>query len=226
MATKITDPASGFYDVRNAMIESGRELYGDEGAATVQNAWGAVNVGAPVGGAEPIRVHIPVVADLNDHDVMGNCSDFPFRYGHTLLVPAGVPTRVPVPTLSNATKDASYTWKASGGEPFLHRGGMFVDNKDYIAYTPHFAQAYGVTAVSNQDPRQRDMMLVLTTNFDTDWDTEFDACDMGPLALAYGNKDCYWNAILLAVESGVGDINIAAFHTAFNNVFNSPFTQK
>jgi len=227
MATKVTDPSADYYAVRNAMIESGREIDGEEGAAAVQSAFAAVNVGAPVGGVDPVRVKIPMVTDLNEYEEVGQAYDFPFRYGHTLLVPAGVPTRVPVPTLSNATKDASYTWKASGGAPFLHAGGMFVDNKDYVAYTPHFAQAYGVTAVSNQDPRQRDLMLVLTTNFDTDWDTEFDACDMAPMALAYDNWNCYWNAILLAgVENGLGDINVAAFHTAFNNVFNSPYTQK
>jgi Zn-dependent metalloprotease len=212
MATKVTDPNSGFLAIRAALLESAAELYpGGAGAdspetAAVRNAFAAVNVGAPEGGKDPIRLVFP------DNPAS------PFFYQQTVVAPARVPTRLPAPTVSNAT-DTSVTWSLGGLSYEWPQGGTMEDGA-FVAPMANCGDTWPVMATSAEDPLQFAVDIVYGVSLDGDSDTVTDACDMAAFALAYGRSDIY-TATNLYGAPWTDDICIELFLEGFHNAFDN-----
>jgi|GEM_PF-1468018 len=223
MATKVTDPASGYYEIRDVMIASAKELHGDNSpeVAAVQNAFAAISVGGAAGENATARVQLTDPAGATAGS------------GYLLVAPCAQVVALPLPTVTNA-QDLSYTWKVGSPVANFDTGGKILDNAYYVAPTPRGASIFGNTVVSNQNYRARAALETLVIPMDTDLDAEFDACDMAPLAVSYGKVDDIYTSqgtVPMVPEPGdedgyVWDNNLAAFLIGFRNVFNSPYVQK
>jgi hypothetical protein len=99
MATKVTDPTSGYYEIREAMIASAKELHGENSpeAAAVQNAFAAIAVGSPAGENSAARIQL------------ADPEGAPAGSGYLLVAPCAQPVALPVPTVT-AVLDPTYTW--------------------------------------------------------------------------------------------------------------------
>jgi Zn-dependent metalloprotease len=206
MSTKVTDMGADYHAIREAMIASATELYGPTEVAAVQNAFAAVNVGAPAGGPEPLRVRFKP-----------NPLGAYFSTAQFIVAPSLVPIRLTA-DVTHAS-DTSLTWKIQSANP--HRDGppagrISGDNMFTAPLLPGMS-AWPLTAISKQDPNQFAMGLVFAGNFDCDGDTELDATDMGALALSFGGTGAYVHAYLLGPTS---IIDIDLFKQAFNTAFN------
>jgi Zn-dependent metalloprotease len=212
IATKVTDPTTDFHGLRAALIESAAELYGDAAVAAVQNAFAAVNVGAPAGGQETITVMLPV-----DPVVAAIFGDT-----HLVVVPRMVPTRLPTP-LVNGAPDENVTWSLGGLSPVWPVGGKILDGNIFLA--PEFIAVEGdwpVKVFSNADARRFAAAIVVSLSLDCDSDTDVDALDLGALAVTYGlgrPSGVYPGSNLTGSATGVDDVAVAAFLLGFNNAY-------
>ncbi len=210
MATKVTDPASGYQAIRAPMIESARELYGEAAVAAVENAFAAINVGAPAGGPEPLTVMLPV-----DPVVAANFADT-----HLIVVPRSVPTRLPAP-LVNGAPDTNVTWSLGGMSMKYPVGGRIVDGLFLAPEVPWVEGDWPVRVTSNADPRRYAAALIVSLALDCDSDTEVDAIDLGALALEYGTGriSSYPAAALAGGAAGVSDLAVTGFLLGFHNAY-------
>lgn len=210
MGTKVTNSNSGFHDIRAALIDAASDLFPGQGGgdspemAAVRNAFAAVNVGAPAGGKEPIRVTFP------------NNPASPFFYQRTVIVPARVPTRLPAPSVANAT-NPSVTWSLGGLSYEWQKGGS-IENGAFTAPMANHGKTWTVKATSDEDPRQFAVGLVHGVSLDADSDTVTDACDMATFALAYGHSDLF-PATNLYGAPYTDDTCLEMFLEGFRNAF-------
>ncbi len=210
ITTKLTDPASDYHVLRAAMVASAGELYGAAEVAAVENAFAAINVGAPPGGAEPVTVKIRV-----DPVIAKNMTDT-----HIVVVPTMVPSPLPAPEVTG-TPDKSFTWTLGGLSLVWPEGGRIQDGVFLAPIVPNLAGYWPVRVTSNADPTKYAAALVISLAMDCDSDTETDAVDMGALALAYDTDGVtsYPSSNLLGSVSGVHDGAVALFLQGFNTAF-------
>lgn len=206
MATKVTDPGSDYHAIREAMIASAQELYGPTEVAAVQNAFAAINVGAPAGGAEPVRVKFKP-------NPLGSY----FTTAQFIVAPSLIP--VPLTADVSNAADTSLTWKIQSANPQRDGppAGRITGDNVFTAPLLDQMSAWPVVAVSKQDPNQFAMGLIFAGSFDCDGDTEMDATDLGALALSFGGTGAYAHAYLLGPTS---IIDVDLFKQAFNTAFN------
>jgi len=206
MATKVTDPRSGYHELRDAMIASATQLYGPAEVAAVKNAFAAVNVGASANGTERVRV---TFAENPIYRLGINFQDF-----------VVAPCLTPVPfkaQVANAT-DTSVTWKVEGPYPGTEGlyWGKVLDNGTFVA--PLTSGGTYIKAISKQDPNQFGVSVVFAWVMDCDADTDFDACDLGAMAMNFGGINAYPSAALLTSTSTILDVEV--LKQGFNNAFN------
>ena len=214
LTTRVTDVEADYHAVRDAMVASASELFpGGAGAdsaevAAVKNAFAAVNVGAPAGGREPVRVA------FGEHNTLFDNSKY-------ITWPAGIAVPLPSPVVTNAT-DTSVSWSLGGLSYYFPEGGRFEDG-NFIAPIVFGSARFPVKATSNEDPKQAAVTLVFAIPMDLDADFDTDACDLAALAYDYMNVfRRYPSAAIIRLGMGeplVEETSMVAFLDGFGNAF-------
>ena len=216
--TEWLTPLAKYKDARAAAINAAIELYGDGAKEVigVKSAFAAINVGTPTDAAR-VTINYPIA------QVPGTPLNV---YGRDMfqrmpIVAMGVPVQLGA-QVTNAS-DTSVTWKL-GGSPgaydspgFRHSGGKLGEDG---AWTPDTSYGFhSMTVVSNADPLEFAEGVVWVVDADADADNEFDAMDVGAVALSWGLSG-WTNASQAIVGQGwVDSLDVQAIDEAFKNAF-------
>jgi len=216
--TEWLTPLVKYADARNAAINAAEELYGagTKEAIAVRKAFAAINVGGATD--EPrVRISFPVV-----HPGGGALN----TYGNSLfermpIVAMGSTVHLSAEVLNTA--DKSVKWQLGGslaayGNPgFLNVGGTISDDGSWSP--DNVGGFHAMTVVSNADPLQYAEGCAWVIDADADADTEFDAIDLGAVALSWG-LDGWVNSSHSMVQDGfVDSMDVMAIGEAFRNAY-------
>ena len=121
------------------------------------------------------------------------------------------------------TTNTAVVWKlgnapgAFNNPGFLHVGGIVTDDGQW---TPDNSSGmHAMTVVSKADPLEYAEGAAWVVDGDADADTQFDALDLGAVALSWG-LDGWVNASHSIVGDGfVDSMDVAAIGEAFRNAF-------
>ena len=211
-------PLARYADARNAAINAAEEDYGPgtPEVDAVKKAFAAINVGSA---DDTPRVRI----------------DFPVAHpGGTALNNSGngVFTRMPIVAMGTTvhlaaevhnTNDTSVTWKTGGSSAaynsrgFRNAGGTVTPDG---GWSPDSVWGFhAMTVTSNADPLQFAEGVAWVIDADADGDTEFDAIDLGGVALSWG-LDGWVEASHSMVGDGFDDsMDVTAIIEAFRNAY-------
>ncbi|MEP6504026.1 MAG: M4 family metallopeptidase [Betaproteobacteria bacterium] len=216
--TEWLTPLAKYAEARNAAVNAALEYYGPGSAQViaVRNAFAAINVGTATD--EPrVLIQFPTV------HARGSALN---TYGGSLFAKmpiVSMNTTVHLEADVQHTTDKSVTW-LPGGRPgafnspgFRVAGGTATADGDW---SPDNVWGYhSMTVVSNADPLEYAEGCVWVVNGDADGDTEFDAMDLGAVALSWG-LDGWVNAPNSIVGDGwVDSMDVMAIDEAFRNAF-------
>ncbi len=216
--TEWLTPVAKYADAREAGINAAIELYGD-GSAEVQavkNAFAAINVG---GAGDAPRVGIRFAVVQPDGSLFNSGTD-----GTLARVPiVAMGTTVHLSADVTNADDTSVTWKNGGMPGDLNSPGFRVVGGavgSEGAWTPdNLAGFHSMTVVSNADPLEFAEGVIWVVNADADADNEFDAIDLGAVALSWG-LDQFVNQSHAIVQDGwVDSFDVAAISQAFKNAY-------
>ena len=222
--TEFMTPLGKYADARVAAVSAATQLYGDGAeVAAVKSAFAAINVGS-VGDTPPVEIQFAIAQPLGsvfNLDGTGNLARMPIvSMGTTVHLAADVQN----------TTDTSVTWKL-GGMPgdylnpgFQNIGGVVTADGDWTpdeVWGPH-----AMTVVSNADPMEFAEGAIWVVNGDADGDNEFDAIDLGGVALSWGLSS-YVTVSHMIVGNGwaggngysVDSYDVQAIDEAFVNAF-------
>ena len=223
--TEFMTPVDKYADARVAAIGAATQLYGDGSTevAAVQSAFAAINVGG-VGDTPHVQIQMALaqpVGNVFNPDGTGNLARMPIvSMGTTVHLAADVQN----------TTDTSVTWKVGGmsgdflNPGFQNVGGLVTTDGDWTpdsVWGPH-----AMTVVSNADPMEFAEGAVWVVNGDADGDNEFDAIDLGGVALSWGLSG-YVTASHMIVGNrwaggdgqSVDSFDVQAIDEAFVNAF-------
>jgi Zn-dependent metalloprotease len=205
MCNHIIDPRTDYQGFRKAMLESAYDLFGNAEIDAVHDAFAAVNLGAPVGGKEPVQVLFP----RSRKDAYG------FK-----VIPVAQPVQLSAPEVSNAT-DPSVVWSVGGLNAATLDGGEITPDGVFTAPAVSGGILWPVKAASKEDPREFAVEMVFGIGLDCDSDTEVDACDLGAAALAYGGVNVYPGANIYGSVDGCNDTCLELLLEGFRNAYGS-----
>jgi Zn-dependent metalloprotease len=221
--TEYLGPIPTHADARVAAIQAATDLYGDGAElAAVKSAFAAINVGT-VTDTPPVEIQFALVhpaGTLFNQDGTSAVARMPIvSMGTTVHLGADVQN----------TTDTSVTWKL-GGMPgdwlnpgYQNVGGVVTADGDWTpdeVWGPH-----AMTVVSNADPLQFAEGAIWVVNGDADADNEFDAIDLGGVALSWGLNTYVTASHALVTDSGTsyGDYvdswDVQVIDEAFVNAF-------
>ncbi len=223
--TEYMTPVDKYADARVAAVSAATQLYGDGSTevAAVKSAFAAINVGG-VGDTPNVQIQMAIAQPLGNVfnlDGTGSLARVPIvSMGTTVHLAADVQN----------TTDTSVTWKL-GGMPgdflnpgFQNVGGVVTADGDW---TPDSVLGpHAMTVVSHADPMQFAEGAVWVVNGDADGDNEFDAIDLGGVALSWGlsgyvtaSHVIMGNAWTDGDSNAVGSLDVQAIDEAFVNAF-------
>ncbi len=216
--TEWLTPLAKYADARNAAINAATEDYGPgtPEVDAVRRAFAAINVGS-ADDTPRVVIEFPVV-----HKGGGALN----TYGNSVF------TRMPIVSMGTTVhlaaevhnaSDTSVTWRTGGSASaydnpgFRNAGGTVTDDGDW---TPDTSWGFhAMTVVSNADPLQYAEGCAWVIDGDADGDTEFDAIDLGAVALSWG-LDGWVQASHSMVQDGfVDSMDVTAIREAFVNAF-------
>ncbi|MES2017934.1 MAG: M4 family metallopeptidase [Pseudomonadota bacterium] len=223
MLTEYLTPSATFADARSGALKAAADLYGSGSAdvTAVRKAFGAVNVGAAVDGVEPIRIDFAIVhpaGSLFNPEGTGMSGAGTARMP---IVPMAVTVQMGVELSGTTDKRVEYRLGAVPGSQFnpgfRHDGGTITADG---AWTPNRDFGFhALTVVSKADPLQYAEGVAFVVDGDADSDTEFDAMDLGAVALSWGlNSPAKYSHSVLQDEV-VSSFDVAAIVEAFKNAF-------
>jgi hypothetical protein len=216
--TEWMTPVDKYADARVAGVAAATELYGD-GSAEVQavkDAFAAINVG---GVTDAPRVSIRFAVTQPDGSLFNPDGN-------------GVLARMPIVAMNTTvhlsadvrnSDDTGVTWKL-GGMPgdFNNPGFREVGGKVGAdgTWTPDNLWGFhSMTVVSNADPMEFAEGAIWVVNGDADADNEFDAIDLGAVALSWG-LDQWANAShSIVYDTWVDSFDVEAISQAFKNAY-------
>ncbi len=216
--TEWLTPLAKYKEARAAAINAALEVYGDgsKEVLAVKSAFAAINVGGPTDAAR-VTISFPI-AQVPGTPLNQSANS---QYKRMPIVAMSVPVHLGA-QVDNAT-DTSVTWKL-GGSPgafdspgFRHVGGKLDADG---TWTPDTKWGFhSMTVVSNADPMEFAEGVVWVVNGDADADNEFDAMDVGAVALSWG-LSAWVNASHSMVGDGfVDSMDVEAIDQAFKNAF-------
>ncbi len=216
--TEWMTPVDKYADARVAAVNAAVELYGDGSAEvqSVKSAFAAINVGTVT---DDPRVSIRFSVTQPDGNVFNPDGD-------------GVIARIPIVAMNTTvrlsadvqnTDDTSVTWKL-GGMPgdFNNPGFRAVGGKvgpDGIWSPDDLWGFHSMTVVSNADPTQFAEGAIWVVSGDADADNEFDAIDLGAVALSWGLSGWVNSSHSIVHDSYVDSFDVEAISQAFKNAF-------
>ncbi len=216
--TEWLTPQAKYADARNAAINAAVEDFGPgtPEVDAVKKAFAAINVGSATD-TPRVLIDFPVVhpggGSLNTY---GNSP-----FARMPIVAMGTTVHLAA-EVHNAT-DTSVTWQVGGSDGafnsmgFRTAGGSVTDDG---GWSPDTVWGFhSMTVTSNADPLQYAEGVCWVIDADADADTEFDAIDLGAVALSWG-LDGWVNASHSMVEDGfVDSMDVTAIDEAFRNAY-------
>ena len=216
--TEWLTPLSKYADARNAAINAAEEDFGPgtPEVEAVKKAFAAINVGSATD-APRVLVKFPVV-----HPGGGALN----TYGNSIFARmpiVAMGTTVHLDAEVHNTADTSVKWQVGGSDGafnsrgFRNAGGSVTSDG---SWSPDTVWGFhSMTVTSNADPLQYAEGVVWVIDADADADTEFDAIDLGAVALSWG-LDGWVNASHSMVQDGfVDSMDVTAIHEAFRNAY-------
>jgi hypothetical protein len=216
--TEWLTPLAKYADARNAAINAAEEDFGPgtPEVEAVRKAFAAINVGSTTD-TPRVLISFPVVhpggGSLNTY---GNSP-----FARMPIVAMG--TTVHLDAEVHNTTDTSVKWQVGGSDGafnsrgFRNAGGSVTDDG---SWSPDTVWGFhSMTVTSHADPLQYAEGVVWVIDADADADTEFDAIDLGAVALSWG-LDGWVNASHSMVQDGfVDSMDVTAIHEAFRNAY-------
>ncbi len=216
--TEWLTPMSQYKEARAAAVNAALEYYGPGSpqVVAVRNAFAAINVGTPTD--EPrVVIQFPTV------HIRGGALNANGNSMFAKMPIVSMNTTVHLGADVQNTADKSVTWQ-TGGAPgasnvpgYRVAGGTVTPSGDW---SPDNVWGYhSMRVISNADPLEYAEGAVWVVNGDADGDTEFDAMDLGAVALSWG-LDGWVNAPNSIVGDGwVDSMDVMAIDEAFKNAF-------
>ena len=216
--TEWLTPLSKYADARNAALNAAQEDFGPgtPEVDAVKKAFAAINVGSATD-TPRVLIDFPVVhpggGALN---ARGNS-----MFARMPIVAMG--TTVHLGAEVHNTTDTGVTWQTGGGAGAFSNPG-FRDAGGTVtadgSWSPDNVWGYhAMTVVSKADPLEYAEGCVWVIDADADADTEFDAMDLGAVALSWG-LDGWVNASHSMVGDGfVDSMDVQAIGEAFRNAY-------
>lgn len=204
---------------RDAAIDAATALYGAESAdvAAVRNAFAAINVGEAQGQAPRVRIGMPVV-----HPGGTPLNGYGGDEGYFARVPiVGMNTTVQLSAQVDNTDDKSVVWTNGGrtgdfaSPGFRHYGGVSTEDGRWTPPTEW--GFFAMTVSSKADPLQYAEGVVWVVNGDADGDTEFDAIDLGAVALSWGLDGWVQSSHGLVGDGFTDSMDVTAILEALRN---------
>jgi Zn-dependent metalloprotease len=211
---------SNYAAARSAALSAATDLYGKSSVeyAAVENAFAAVNVGGAAGQPPRVTIDLPLVhlpgTPLNAEGGAGFFARMPI---------VAMTSTVKLAAEVQNTADKRVEWKLGGlpgafNSPGFRRYGGIVTADG--AWTPDNDRGFhAMTVVSKADPLQYAEGVLWVVNGDADADTEFDAIDLGGVALSWG-LDGWVKTTHGIVDDGFTDsLDVTAIVEAFKNAY-------
>ena len=216
--TEFLTPVAKYADARTAGIGAATELYGDGSAEVlaVKSAFAAINVGS-VDDTPRISITFAITqpdGSLFNPDGDGTLARMPIvAMGTTVQLAADVEN----------SDDTSVTWKL-GGMPgdFNNPGFQKVGGKvgPDGTWTPDNLWGFhSMTVVSNADPKEFAEGAIWVVDGDADADDEFDAIDLGAVALSWGLNEWANASHSIVLDTYVDSFDVEAISQAFKNAY-------
>jgi Zn-dependent metalloprotease len=221
--TEYLTPQATFEDARIGALKAAAELYGSGSAevTAVRRAFAAVNVGDEVEGVPRVRINFAVVHPSGSMFNPAETADMGSGTSRMMIVPMA--TAVQLQAEVRNTSDKRVEWKLGGilgtqGNPgFQHNGGVI--NADGTWTTDRDWGFHALSVVSQADPNQYAEGVAWVLDADADSDTEFDAMDLGAVALSWGLDTPAKFSHAVVHDYSVSSFDVAAIVEAFKNAF-------
>jgi Zn-dependent metalloprotease len=216
--TEWMTPVDGYAQARVAGVNAAIELYGDGSneVQAVRNAFAAINVGS-VTDAPRISIDFSVVQPDGSLFNPGG-SSFLARMP---IVAMGTTVRLSADVRN--TDDTSVTWKIGGLPGDLDNPGFRVEGGKVDPdgrWTPDNLWGFhAMTVYSNADPMEFAEGAAWVINGDADADDEFDALDLGAVALSWGLDGYVNSSHSIVLDSWVDSFDVEAISQAFKNAY-------
>jgi len=218
--TEYLTPQSKYADARVAAVSAATDLYGAGSVevASVENAFAAVNVGAEAGRPPRVTIDLPVVhaegTPLNGTGGAGYFSRIPI---------VAMTTTVKLDADVQNTADKRVEWKLGGlpgdfNSPGFRRYGGVV-TPDGVWSPDNDWGMHAMTVVSKADPLQYAEGVAWVVNGDADADTEFDAIDLGGVALSWGLDGWVKSSHSIVFDGFTDSLDVTAIVEAFKNAY-------
>ena len=216
--TEFMTPVDKYAQARVAGIAAAIELYGDGSPEVlgVKSAFAAINVGSV---DDTPRISIRFAVAQPDGSVFNPDTD-------------GVMARVAIVAMNTTvhlsadvenTDDTSVTWKL-GGQPgdfnspgFRNVGGKVSATGDWSP--DNQVGFHSMTVVSNADPMEFAEGAIWVVDGDADADNEFDAVDLGAVALSWGLNEFVTASHSIVLDPYVDSFDVQAINQAFKNAY-------
>ena len=216
--TEYLQPTDGYFAARAAAVQAAVDVYGDGSPeeTAVKSAFAAINVGT-VDDTPQILIDFAVVQPVgslfNPNGDSGTDRMPIVAMGTTINLAADVQN----------TSDTSVSWKL-GGLPgdIANPGSSNVGGTITAdgAWSPDNTWGFhAMTVVSNADPRQFAEGVMWVVDGDADADTEFDAIDLGGVALSWGLQGAVNVTHSIVGDGWVTSFDVEAIDQAFRNAF-------
>jgi hypothetical protein len=217
--TEYLTPQSKYADARAAGISAATDLYGAGSVelAAVENAFAAINVGAEAGKPPRVTIDMPLVHPQGTPLNMfggGNFERMPI---------VAMMTTVKLAAEVKNTTDTRVEWKLDGmpgafySPGFRRYGGIVTPNGDWSPDNDWGFHA--MTVVSKADPLQYAEGVLWVVNGDTDADNEFDAIDLGGVALSWALTEWVKSTHSIVYDGYVDSLDVTAIVEAFKNAY-------
>ncbi|MEP6502967.1 MAG: M4 family metallopeptidase [Betaproteobacteria bacterium] len=216
--TEWMTPVDKYADVRAAAVNAAIELYGDGSAEViaVKSAFAAINVGS-VDDTPRISIKFAVAqaeGSLFNQDGDSNISRMPI---------VAMNTTVQLSADVTGTDDTSVTWKLGGMPGDYNNPGFRVEGGKVGpdgTWSPDTQWGFhSMTVVSNADPLEFAEGAIWVIDGDADADNEFDAMDLGAVALSFGLNGWVNASHSIVYDTYVDSFDVEAISQAFKNAY-------
>jgi Zn-dependent metalloprotease len=209
---------SKYADARVAAISAATDLHGAGSVevAAVKSAFAAINVGS-ANGTPRIAIDLPLVHPAGTP--LNGSGESPFAR----MPIVAMMTTVALTAEVRNTKDKSVEWKLGGmpgafNSPGFRRYGGVI-NADGEWSPDNDWGFHAMTVVSKADPLQYAEGVLWVVNGDADADNEFDAIDLGSVALSWGLNGWVKSTHSIVYDGFTDSLDVAAIVEAFKNAF-------
>ncbi len=216
--TEFLTPVDKYAEARTAGINAAVQLYGDNSTevGAVKSAFAAINVG---GVTDTPRVAIKFAIAQPAGSVFN-------------LDGSGAVERIPIVAMNSTvqlsadvqnTSDTSVTWKLGGMPGDFNNPGFRAVGGAVTAdgtWSPDDLWGFhSMTVTSNADPMEFAEGAIWVIDGDADADNEFDAIDLGSVALSWGLNAWINASHSIVRDAYVDSFDVAAIDEAFKNAY-------